>query len=331
MNTRPRSSSGAAALDEQRIAHDGDAVAEAADEHSGHRERERRRHRRDPEAERHQRDRAGVAGPRPESIEQRGRRDAADRQAETRRSDEQAEAHVSRIERDLREHHLADVDGGVAEKDDVPDDEDGEERSRAEHEADPVAEVLPVARLSIVPAWSRCAGILKRRTAEIRNETAFSQYASSGPCAAISTPPSTGPIIQVRFSAACRIELAFGRSVVRRRGSASRHTPPAGRSRWRSRRAPRGRRSRPRSLRTATRRRPRRARDRSATSRRRLEKRSTSGPSSSPITMIGRKSAIRSALTHVPDPVRSKTSTVSASAARYVPAPEPSVASRSRR
>ena len=133
------------ALDEQRIADDGDAVAEAADEHSDHREHERRRHRRDPEADRHQRDRAGVAGPRPESIEQRGRRDAADRQAEARRSDEQAEAHVSRVERDLREHDLPDVDGGVAEKDDVPDDEDGEERSRPEHEADPVAEVLPVA------------------------------------------------------------------------------------------------------------------------------------------------------------------------------------------
>ena len=110
------------ALDEQRIADDGDAVAEAADEHSDHREHERRRHRRDPEADRHQRDRAGVTGPRPESIEQRGRRDAADRQTEARRSDEQAEAHVSRVERDLREHDLPDVDGGVPEKDDVPDD-----------------------------------------------------------------------------------------------------------------------------------------------------------------------------------------------------------------
>ena len=37
------------------------------------------------------------------------------------------------------------------------------------------------------------------------------------------------------------------------------------------------------------------------------------------MTTIGRKSAIRSALTHVPEPVRSKTSTVSAIAARYVP------------
>jgi hypothetical protein len=47
--------------------------------------------------------------------------------------------------------------------------------------------------------------------------------------------------------------------------------------------------------------------------------------------MIGRKSAIRSALTHVPEPVRSKMSTVSAIAARYVPVPEPSVASARRR
>jgi len=46
--------------------------------------------------------------------------------------------------------------------------------------------------------------------------------------------------------------------------------------------------------------------------------------------MIGRSSAIRSALTHAPEPVRSKTSTVSAIAARYVPALEPSVARKRR-
>jgi hypothetical protein len=74
------------------------------------------------------------------------------------------------------------------------------------------------------------------------------------------------------------------------------------------------------------------ARTRSETiSSRRRERRSTSGPNSRPIRMIGRKSAIRRALTHAPDPVRSKTSTVSAIAARYVPALEPSVARKRRR
>ena len=59
------------------------------------------------------------------------------------------------------------------------------------------------------------------------------------------------------------------------------------------------------------------ARARSETiSSRRLESLSTSGANSSPITMTGRKSAIRSALTQAPEPVRSKTSTVSATAAR---------------
>jgi len=59
------------------------------------------------------------------------------------------------------------------------------------------------------------------------------------------------------------------------------------------------------------------ARARSETiSRRRLESLSTSGANSSPIRMTGRKSAIRSALTQAPEPVRSKTSTVSATAAR---------------
>jgi hypothetical protein len=73
-----------------------------------------------------------------------------------------------------------------------------------------------------------------------------------------------------------------------------------------------------------------RTRSETISSRRRLS-RSTSGAASSPIRMIGRKSTIRSALTHLPEPVRSKTSTVSAIAARYVPAPEPSVARKRRR
>jgi hypothetical protein len=37
----------------------------------------------------------------------------------------------------------------------------------------------------------------------------------------------------------------------------------------------------------------------------RRERRSTSGPSSRPTRIIGRNSAMRSALTHVPEPVRS--------------------------
>ena len=64
---------------------------------------------------------------------------------------------------------------------------------------------------------------------------------------------------------------------------------------------------------------------------RRLESLSTSGANRSPITITGRKSAIRSALTQAPEPVRSKTSTVSATAARYVPTPEPNVARKRRR
>ena len=38
---------------------------------------------------------------------------------------------------------------------------------------------------------------------------------------------------------------------------------------------------------------------------RRRERRSTSGPSSRPMTIVGRKSATRSALTHRPESVRS--------------------------
>ena len=62
--------------------------------------------------------------------------------------------------------------------------------------------------------------------------------------------------------------------------------------------------------------------------RRRRERRSTSGPSVTPISTIGRKSAIRSAASQRPDPVRSKMSTESASAARYVPTEDPAVAQK---
>ena len=43
--------------------------------------------------------------------------------------------------------------------------------------------------------------------------------------------------------------------------------------------------------------------------------------------MTGRKSAIRRAATHLPDSVRSQTSTVSATNASQVPTPEPKLAS----
>ena len=51
--------------------------------------------------------------------------------------------------------------------------------------------------------------------------------------------------------------------------------------------------------------------------------------STSPITTIGRKSATRSAATQVPEPVKAKMFSVSATAARYVPNAEPAVARKS--
>src|SRR5919202_5018161 len=73
---------------------------------------------------------------------------------------------------------------------------------------------------------------------------------------------------------------------------------------------------------------PKRTRS-AATASHRRESRSTSGPKSRPMAIIGRKSAIRSALTHGPEWVRSKTSTVSATNASHVPRPEPKVARKS--
>ena len=70
---------------------------------------------------------------------------------------------------------------------------------------------------------------------------------------------------------------------------------------------------------------PKRTRSETIMSRRR-ERRSTSGPRTSPITTIGRKSAMRSPATHTPEPVSSLMWSVSAIAAMYVPKPEPAVA-----
>ena len=53
---------------------------------------------------------------------------------------------------------------------------------------------------------------------------------------------------------------------------------------------------------------------------------STSEPKKSPITTVGRKSAIKRPLTHDADPVRSQTLIVSAIAASQVPIPEARVA-----
>ena len=68
-----------------------------------------------------------------------------------------------------------------------------------------------------------------------------------------------------------------------------------------------------------------------ATITRRRERRSTSGAASRPIAIAGRKSAIRSAATHVPECVRSQTSRLSATNASHVPKPEPNAARKSRR
>ena len=73
-------------------------------------------------------------------------------------------------------------------------------------------------------------------------------------------------------------------------------------------------------------------RTRSAVTTSRLrESRSTSGPARSPTITDGTKVTTKSAATHHVEPVRSKTSSVSAIVAIQVPIPEPSVAKKSSR
>ena len=166
------------------------------------------------------------------------------------------------------------------------------------------------------------------RSAETRNVAAFTQYAVLGPHAASSKPAEAGPTVQAMCSTVMRSEVACSRSSSETKFGSAAHT--AGRKKpvaipLTAASATISAGSSTNGSATNV---PARTRSETIISRRR-ESRSTSGPSVTPITTIGRKSAIRSAANQRPEPVRSKMSTESARAARYVPTEEPAVAQKS--
>ena len=108
-------------------------------------------------------------------------REAAQRQSQTARTDEHAEADIAPVERDLREHHLGDVDrrrrrawttfqaSSTVRSAREP---------KTSRKPSPTSRQCP--RLSIRPACSRAAGILASSPAENRNDAAFSQVGEIG-------------------------------------------------------------------------------------------------------------------------------------------------------
>ena len=156
-------------------------------------------------------------------------------------------------------------------------------------------------------------------------------YAQSGLVAATRTPPASGPstvvIASDAWSRPCALRQLRVLDEVRQ--------PRVDRRPEETGRKP-GDRSQHDDLGRALRKRER-AEDEEAdevrrtTITRRRERRSMSGPIVRPSTIAGRKSAISSALTQVPEPVRSQTSIVSATNASQVPRPEPKAAKKSRR
>ena len=70
-------------------------------------------------------------------------------------------------------------------------------------------------RESAVALCSIRAGIRTTKTAETRNDTALIQYAASGPAAAVSTPPTTGPTAQLAFSIVWSSAFAWPEQLIR--------------------------------------------------------------------------------------------------------------------
>ena len=149
--------------------------------------------------------------------------------------------------------------------------------------------------------------------------TALSRRRDRAPAAATSRPPSTGPDRPRQVLDRWSGEFAAGRRH-RPRGSAC---PRSGRAEESGRDSDEEceRDDRGRCPRTGGGRRRRRATRSDDDQQPPSRERSTSGPNSNPIRMTGRKSAIRSALTHSPEPVRSKTSTVTRSRPERCPRP----------
>ncbi len=151
---------------------------------------------------------------------------------------------------------------------------------------------------------SAVAGIRATSAAERRNVTAFVQYATSTPFVARSSPAKAGPRVHATFSTVVSSDVACSRSSSVTRFGSPAHT--AGRKKpvatpFTAATATMARGSSTNGMRTNV-----AARTRSETIISRLrESRSTSGPRVSPITTIGRKSAIRSAASHRPEPVSS--------------------------
>ena len=162
------------------------------------------------------------------------------------------------------------------------------------------------------PPAAAAPGSARAARPRATNVTAFTQYARIGPLGATIRPPHDRADHPGQVLDRLQQRRRRGSSLVVDEVRHARRRRPGGRTRSRRPRPPRARRSPSRCRRTAARRTRRRGRGRRRSAAARRESRSTSGASSSPIRMIGRKSTIRSALTHLPEPVRSKTSTVSA-------------------
>ncbi len=136
---------GRAALDEDGVGDDGDAVPRARGDHDdrGHPDVRRRGGR--PESERHEPDRDPVGESHPSLLDPARAEEAADHEPDRTGGDEEPVAEVSGVEHVLREHDLRHVHAGRGEDGDAPRDDDGQQRFRAEGEGEALGEVLPVA------------------------------------------------------------------------------------------------------------------------------------------------------------------------------------------
>ena len=253
---------GSAALDEQRVADDRDAVAEPTTQ----------QHRGDPDVRSDGRgesaatsaDRGRHRPPRAPRMLQQHRRRGGCRARGRRRRPRGARSRSRRVERLLGEHDLRDVDARGRQHDDVPGQRTMRSAARAPDDRSP-RPGRASGRGRPPSADCKQPGRDPDRSARRRRTDGIDPVRGSGPVAATRAPPTSGrpPRRGSRSSGSARSRSA-GRG--RRRGSAGPRRAPGGRSPLRSPRPRRARRSPRRSSRTAAQRRSQRAGDRSRSS-----------------------------------------------------------------
>ena len=172
---------------------------------------DRGRYRRVLVPERHQSDPEAVEPAHAEPVDERARGEAADRQPEAAGADEDAEPDVPPSSGDLREDDLRNIDRCVAEHDDVPGDEDGQERGRTNGRPEPSPMSCQWPRSRSCPPASAGGNPGEQNGGEEERHR-VQPVGEIGALNRDQDPADDRATIHVRLSPVCSSEVAFGSS-----------------------------------------------------------------------------------------------------------------------